>query len=409
MRSFGLIVALGCVALGCAKDRAADRGEAPPAAAPTSTPTPAGPRWYRAELTPNGFPPVPLYLEVPSAGGHGKARVRIGGFDTEVDHAWIGGELTLRFGIFPTSITARMEGDELVGEWRSDSKALGVARVPLRATPVASPATGSLFALAGAPRDLAGTWKLELAESGLVHLKLEAVEDGLVASARFAIGSKIRLAGAARGDRLALAGFDGTGLYLIEATLEGDTLRGEWRSSSFGIEWRERFTATRGEFELPAATTLVGALDFPAAAPHLARFKGKPLIVELAASWCIACKEMAPFLHEMYRTYHPRGLEMVTFTYEMTDDAEHNKRRSDDFKRAYAIPWDVVPLDGAPDTIADSFPRNLENASTTGFPLALFVDRAGVVRRVETGFPPPGPEAEAAKRTYEAAIRDLTQ
>jgi thiol-disulfide isomerase/thioredoxin len=53
-------------------------------------------------------------------------------------------------------------------------------------------------------------------------------------------------------------------------------------------------------------------------------------VVELAGSWCAACRSAAPFLVELYREYQPRGLHMVSLRYEFSDDRVFDAVQAED-------------------------------------------------------------------------------
>ena len=73
------------------------------------------------------------------------------------------------------------------------------------------------------------------------------------------------------------------------------------------------------------------------------QFKGKVVIVDVSGSWCPNCHDEAPFLQEMYRDYHARGLEVVTLDFEEREQME-SLARLRAFIRRYGLEYTVLGL-----------------------------------------------------------------
>ena len=71
-------------------------------------------------------------------------------------------------------------------------------------------------------------------------------------------------------------------------------------------------------------------------------FKGKPVIVDIFGTWCPNCHDEAPVLADLYRRYHASGLEIVGLAYEYTDDAQHNARLIDIYRKKYGIRFPLL-------------------------------------------------------------------
>jgi len=65
--------------------------------------------------------------------------------------------------------------------------------------------------------------------------------------------------------------------------------------------------------------TGIAAIDFTAndirgQAISLSHFKGKYVLLDFWASWCVPCRQALPELKEVYNKYHSKGLEIITIS-----------------------------------------------------------------------------------------------
>ena len=49
---------------------------------------------------------------------------------------------------------------------------------------------------------------------------------------------------------------------------------------------------------------------------RLSDFKGKYVLLDFWASWCEPCRQMTPRIRELYRQYHPKGLEVISIAWD---------------------------------------------------------------------------------------------
>jgi peroxiredoxin len=120
-----------------------------------------------------------------------------------------------------------------------------------------------------------------------------------------------------------------------------------------------------------------------------AQFRGKVVIVAIGGSWCPNCHDEAPFLVELYKRYHSRGLEIVNISFEEEDQLK-DPQRLRAFIAKYRIPYTVL-LGGTTEQVHDKLPqaKNLDCWPTT-----FFINRKGLVQEVHAGFA--GPETGAS-------------
>jgi cytochrome c biogenesis protein CcmG/thiol:disulfide interchange protein DsbE len=103
-------------------------------------------------------------------------------------------------------------------------------------------------------------------------------------------------------------------------------------------------------------------LDGSGGTISLEELRGKPLVVNFWASWCIPCKDEAPVLQETYERYRDRGL--VVLGIDAQDFRADARRFTERFGLTYPIAYD-----GKGSTLG--------RWGVTGFPETFFVNREG--------------------------------
>ena len=103
----------------------------------------------------------------------------------------------------------------------------------------------------------------------------------------------------------------------------------------------------------------------------LATYKGKVLLVDFWASWCVPCKASFPALNAIYREYQPRGLEVVAV------NLDEDRRQAEAFLAAHPHQMPVVfdPTGGAPLAFG-----------VKGMPTSFLIDKAGAIRFTHMGY-----------------------
>ena len=119
----------------------------------------------------------------------------------------------------------------------------------------------------------------------------------------------------------------------------------------------------------------------------LSELRGKPVIVNLWASWCPPCRAEMPALQQVYEANHSRGLEIlaVNTTYQDTEAGAAQ------FVREFGLTF-PIPLDRSGAVSRTYLLRAL--------PTTFFIDRDGIIRKVVLG----GPMSET---TIQTAVEDL--
>lgn len=102
----------------------------------------------------------------------------------------------------------------------------------------------------------------------------------------------------------------------------------------------------------------------------LSSLEGRAVVLNVWASWCIPCKEEAPFLEQVWRENRDRGLVVVGL------DAKDFRKDARRFMRRFELTFPIV-YDGPGDTIG--------GYGVTGFPETFVLDREGRVVQAFVG------------------------
>lgn len=121
--------------------------------------------------------------------------------------------------------------------------------------------------------------------------------------------------------------------------------------------------STAASFELPLAS---GAGTFA-----LTQQRGKPVLMEVFASWCGACERAAPMLDDVYKEAAAKGIVVVGVS--LDDDAQAARRAA----QTWPIPYPVAVDDGS---VARAYGVSL-------LPTFVLINGDGTVRRVASGVP----------------------
>ena len=109
------------------------------------------------------------------------------------------------------------------------------------------------------------------------------------------------------------------------------------------------------------------------------------VLVEVTGSWCPNCHDEAPFLVDLYRRLHDRGLEIVSLSFEEADQLQDPVRLRA-FVKKYGIEYNML-LCGEQD---DAKVKLTQADNWNAWPTTFFLGRDGRVREVHAGFPSTG-------------------
>ncbi len=107
----------------------------------------------------------------------------------------------------------------------------------------------------------------------------------------------------------------------------------------------------------------------------LSQFKGKIVLINFWASWCIPCRQEANYLESTWRKYKDQGVVFIGVNW-----VDTNKEAL-----AFLDEFDITYYNGV-----DLGTKIAQAYRIQGIPETFFVDRAGELRGVHIGpFPPP--------------------
>ena len=389
----------------------------------SSAPLPIG-LWH-AELVPSAGHEVFFDLKIAAKGqGLSASLVNDQAEFAFTSASWDGSRLVLELANYDAKIVAEKKAGRLEGGYTRDVAA-GLAEVPFRASrkaraPVASPKGGS------SRESLEGSWGVEMID-GKKNEKLTGVfrQKGSTVSGTFlsTTGDYGSLHGTFDGEQLILTVFDGVHVYRFDAELLPDgTLAGEYRSrTNPPVPWRGRrldaasqATFLPGSFDIvkprnPAAPYVVSFPDVEGriVSTQDPRFSGKPMLVAFMGTWCPNCAGEAPFLRDLEAKYGPRGLAVVSLTFEYTDDVARNRRQVKRFVERFGTTHPILLAGTTRD--APTSPATLPLEGWEGYPTTLFLDRQHRIVKIHSGFdgPATGERFTRLKKEIESAVETL--
>lgn len=142
-------------------------------------------------------------------------------------------------------------------------------------------------------------------------------------------------------------------------------------------------------FEAPS----YAARDLRGDSVSLAHLRGKPVLLNVWATWCLPCKEEIPYLESLYAKHAADGLQIVGVSIDARGDESKIESFARDFRMTYAI-W------------RDPDERVNARFLAIGVPSTYLIDRDGVLRWKHLGTL--RPTSAGFQEALEQVLRDKT-
>jgi thiol-disulfide isomerase/thioredoxin len=316
---------------------------------------------------------------------------------------FVNGELRLDYEFLYTTLTAKLNGDQLDGTYRANRK--NGKEYVFHARRFQPPALDS--DVEPVPPQVAGNWEMKLvgedhstkkdprsALSWKLFLRQSGPE---VTGAILRIdGDTGTLTGGWRGSTLVLSHFAGERPILFEAQLQTDgTLSVTYNRLNNYIAARTSEARAKGIPDPPDSTGYTTVADpsepfhfrFPGLDGKIVsdsdpRFEGKVVLLAIGGTWCPNCRDEAPSLVDLYRRYHAQGLEILGLNFEAAGDPLEDNPRIVSFVQEFSVPYPVL-LAGKTGEVQDKLPQLVNFGA---YPTTVLLGRDGRVRTVHAGF-----------------------
>jgi len=328
------------------------------------------------------------------------------------------GALTLDYDFLNTVLDLKQQGDELVGTYLNKRPNAVPQQVRMRRFVPAE--TGDVD-----PPQVAGSWEMRRkAEEIAAPRDTRTWQLFLRQSGAEVTGSILRvdgdtgtLEGRWRGDTLVLSHFAGERPNLLEAKRNDDgTLDVTLNKNAHYTVVRSGEARAKGIPEPPDPSRYTSVKD-PTAPFHFSfpdvtgktvsdtdpQFRGKVVLLTIGGSWCPNCHDEAPFLSELYKDYHARGLEIVGLMFENDPDPRVSRPRVQTFIKRYNIQYPML-IAGTTQTIGTALPQIVNFGA---YPTTIYLGRDGKVRSVHAGFASPATGEEHVR--LKAELRSLVE
>ena len=231
------------------------------------------------------------------------------------------------------------------------------------------------------------------------------------------------LEGVVSGDTLKLSTFDGGhAYYFTSKILDSNRMtEGFYYAGAVSIE---TWTAEKNpqaklpdEFSQPQLRNADNAIlhfKFPDLNGHMIslqdpNLRNKVVIIQILGSWCPNCMDETRYLAPWYIQNKSRSIAIIGLAYERTTSFAETKRLLQPFITRFNVTYPILATGVSVNDSLRTEKTLPEIQKIIGFPTTIFIDKKGVVRKIETGFngPGTGEHYETYKKEFNELINTL--
>jgi thiol-disulfide isomerase/thioredoxin len=212
------------------------------------------------------------------------------------------------------------------------------------------------------------------------------------------------LEGVVSGDTLKLSTFDGGHAYYFTSRILDSTRMtdGFYYAGALSVEtWvaeknlQAKLPDEFSQTYLKNSENAILHFKFPDLKGHMislqdSAFRNKVVIIQILGSWCPNCMDETRFLAPWYIQNKSRPIAIIGLAYERTASFSNTKRLLQPFITRFNVKYPILATGVS---VNDSFRTEKtlpEIEKIIGFPTTIFIDKKGIVRKIETGFNGPG-------------------
>lgn len=207
------------------------------------------------------------------------------------------------------------------------------------------------------------------------------------------------LQGNISGDSLLLSYFDGSGVNMLRAKVNGRNFVGRFTSGLSGVRTVEaKFDPAAALPDLKKLSFLKPGFDridfkLPTTSGEQIslqddRYKNKVVVIELMGSWCPNCLDESRYLSPFYKKYKDKGVEVIGIAFENSADIAIAGPKINNFQKKIGISYPLLFAGTAEDKTIEKVLPMLSKMN--GYPTTFIIDKKGLVREIHTGFSGPG-------------------
>lgn len=381
--------------------------------------------WKLELRTPGGPLPIHTILRK-SKSGRLTAVIQNGEEEIAVETLAVDNYLILDFPHYDSKIMLTAKpGETAEGHWQKtrglEETASLVCTAMRQGSSLATPATPNVPpATLGKP--FLGRFEVKFADDAepAVAVFREAGNKSIGGTFMTTTGDYRYLTGSVDGDGvLTLACFDGAHAFLFKARNDNGKLTGDfWSGDWYHTAWQATHNPDARLADGFAQATVnesvkledLAYIDLKGKPRSLAdpSLRGKKLtVLEVFGSWCPNCHDAASLLGELSNKHQDRGMKVVGLGFEITGNVDRDTRQLARYRDRFEIDYPIL-LAGLSDKTkaSQSFPLIDRIRS---FPTTIFIDQAGKVRAVYSGFsgPATGDAHQQLRASFERIIEKL--